>query len=137
VTNREPSSFKWDGMMWPWVQRDLDWRVTANCTSKLQICLLVRGGTSQHDAIVMCPRSGPDTGRLTVGHKITWTWGYNWTTLFLGETNTGTGLSMLDSLKTWDKGLRFKKDCAEAQQQLKTTDPTSRQGGHPTSPNSV
>jgi hypothetical protein len=43
------------------------------------------------------------TGRLTVGSNITWTWtwrklsawGYNWTTLFLGDINTGTWPSRL------------------------------------------
>jgi hypothetical protein len=57
---------------------------------------------------------------------------YKWTTLFLeggGGRNTGTWPH--ESL-----GLRSVKGCADdARQKLKTTDPTSRQRGRPTSTN--
>jgi hypothetical protein len=64
-------------------------------------------------------------------------------TLFLGDINTGTWPSRLGSLKIETinmvlspAGLRPDKDSAgDAQQQLKTTDPTSRQRGGPTSTN--
>jgi hypothetical protein len=35
--------------MWSGVLLDLDWRVTANCTSKLQTRPLVREGAPQHE----------------------------------------------------------------------------------------
>jgi hypothetical protein len=71
--------------MWSWVLRDLGPRVTANCTSKLQTRPLVRKGAPQHER--KCPTviqiwswitdeglTPRRTGRLTVGHNITWTW---------------------------------------------------------------
>jgi hypothetical protein len=66
--------------------------------------------------------------------------GYNWATLFLGEINTGTWPSKLgDSQKQRQNmlmgpvGFRSEKGCADdAQQKLKTTDPTSRLRGCPT-----
>jgi hypothetical protein len=64
-------------------------------------------------------------------------WWYNWATLFLGDVNTETWSSRLGSLETetvkYDHELGPENDCAdEGQQQLKTTDRSSRQRGRPT-----
>jgi hypothetical protein len=77
---------RWDNKMWSWVLRDLGPRVIASCTSKLQTHPLVREGAPQHEDR-KCPTliqiwswvtdeglTPRQTGQLTVGCNITWTW---------------------------------------------------------------
>jgi hypothetical protein len=68
--------------------------------------------------------------------------GYDWATLFMGEINTGTWPSRLGESHKWRRWtmlvssvrLGSEGGCAgDAGQKLKTTDPTSRQRGRPTS----
>jgi hypothetical protein len=71
-----------------WVLRDLDRRVTGNCTSKLQTCPLVREGALRHEdrkcrAVIEIWSWATHGGlTVTVGPKITWT---TFTFLFQGS----------------------------------------------------
>jgi hypothetical protein len=111
--------------MWSWFLRDLDQRVTSNCTNELQTRPFIREGSQHEDR--KCPRVikicswTPDGGltprqtcRWTVGLKITWT-------CWCPETEISSVYWALLSgshLKTWTKSshgnvISMKQDCGQ------------------------
>jgi hypothetical protein len=99
--------------------------VTANCTSKLQTRALVREGSPEQETL-KCPT----VIQLVIGHR----WWPDTKTDWSTDRRSQNNLNLSEVISP--VRLRPEKGCAgDDQQKLKTTDPTSRQRGFPTSTN--